>query len=796
MATQTIPTFPVSLDSVGLPSGDNWSLSLTGPSNHTVSGNSTLWLANGTYTYVATATGGFIPANSSGQFKVNGIPRDFLENVSGYTNVQGVLSDPYNGLLYLANTSGRLFVLNATNSSLIANLSIGSGAFLPLLSPDTKTVYVVNELSSSVSVINASTNKLKATIRVGGLPWEGAIDPVGDRLYVPNSQDDNISVISLANNTVVDSFSTNLTPVTVVPLPDRQELYVVCQGFVGQPGKLMVVNTTDDSVTKVLNVSSNDIEGGVYDPTLRQVFLADSEHGKVIIVNTTTASVFRALAFPTIGSPWYPTFDPRNGLLYFASTGDSRLGVFDPTSREFVGSLNLSGHPSMTSFDAKRGGVWIPLYWGPPRLNLLDGNPMEVRVAFVPAPPPTFPVWFNESGLPNGTAWSVTVNGTSIQSSAGSIRFDLANGTEEYSVGPIAGWRSNLSSGSILVSGAAAYVFVHWTPNVYGVVFDEHGLPSGTDWGVTINASTNRSSAPSIGFSLPNGTFQFNVSNVAGWRLSVYYGTVVVNGSAVVQDLNWSQTQYEVVFQESGLPTALVWAVTVNGTTGTSNSSQIEFNLPNGTDLFSVRAPAGYNSSPDSGVIAIIGSPVTKNVLFIEAVSTARPMTVRAWGNLTAYGGGGAPQCPANGSLGAGPSWANVSFQAKVANGTPPYSFVWDFGDGTPNVTGASVEHHFNSTSWTVAVRVSDAKGVDNSTSLQGSAPAVPSVLAACPAAGPSLPGTLVVVLALALAGTIGASAILLRRRGRRTQASPHRIGGPDGADPVPSDEPVSPGGT
>ena len=36
-----------------------------------------------------------------------------------------------------------------------------------------------------------------------------------------------------------------------------------------------------------------------------------------------------------------------------------------------------------------------------------------------------------------------------------------------------------------------------------------------------------------------------------------------------------------------------------------------------------------------------------------------------------------------------------VWFKAKALNGTPPFTFTWDFGDGSPKATGEKAEHAF-----------------------------------------------------------------------------------------------------
>lgn len=53
-----------------------------------------------------------------------------------------------------------------------------------------------------------------------------------------------------------------------------------------------------------------------------------------------------------------------------------------------------------------------------------------------------------------------------------------------------------------------------------------------------------------------------------------------------------------------------------------------------------------------------------------------------------------------------------VTFKAKALNGTPPFTFSWDFGDGSPHVSGEMVKHVFNKLgNIDVIVTAKDASG-------------------------------------------------------------------------------------
>jgi hypothetical protein len=61
-----------------------------------------------------------------------------------------------------------------------------------------------------------------------------------------------------------------------------------------------------------------------------------------------------------------------------------------------------------------------------------------------------------------------------------------------------------------------------------------------------------------------------------------------------------------------------------------------------------------------------------------------------------------------------------VAFKAKALNGTPPFTFTWDFGDGSPQASGEMVKHAFNKLgTLEVTARGADASGATAFMQLQ-----------------------------------------------------------------------------
>ncbi|MEM3206371.1 MAG: hypothetical protein QW302_05615, partial [Thermoplasmatales archaeon] len=151
---------------------------------------------------------------------------------------------------------------------------------------------------------------------------------------------------------------------------------------------------------------------------------------------------------------------------------------------------------------------------------------------------PYYTVRFIEIGLPSGTLWSVTLNGSKISSTSSTIVFNETNGTYHYLVGTISGYSSSPYSGNVTISGSPKMIEVIFTQLTYPVVFNEEGLPPGTVWSVTINGKTIID-ANNITFNEPNGSYSFFINNSAGFTASPQSGTVVVNGSPVIETITF-----------------------------------------------------------------------------------------------------------------------------------------------------------------------------------------------------------------------------------------------------------------
>jgi hypothetical protein len=233
-----------------------------------------------------------------------------------------------------------------------------------------------------------------------------------------------------------------------------------------------------------------------------------------------------------------------------------------------------------------------------------------------------YEVTFTESGLSSGVPWSVTLNGTEQGATSATITFSEPNATYPFTVGPVAGYTVNPSSGSVTVHGAAVPESVTFTPvppGTYAVTFSENGLPSSTAWTTTLDGTLGGSATSTITFTEANGTYSYSIGTVSGYVANSTSGSLVVQGAAVARAITFTPTSvptYPVSFTETGLPHGTDWAVTLAGTTHTSTNDMVSFDEPNGSFPYSVSLVAGYATNPSNGNVSVAGAPVPLTVTF------------------------------------------------------------------------------------------------------------------------------------------------------------------------------------
>ncbi|MFI5418186.1 MAG: YncE family protein [Candidatus Lutacidiplasmatales archaeon] len=559
-------------------------------------------------------------------------------------------------------------------------------------------LYIANYAGTNVSVLNASTLKTVQSISLGTVSglYGANYDSANHFVYVANPGIDAVSVINGKSATVVATVPTrtpgygSVSPSGIIYDPVNGDVFVVCQ----YAGQVMVINGTNNSVFTDVNISAD--AGMALDPANGWVFVVNASTGDLEAI-APNMSVVRDIPLPlpmTSTSPQSIVFDPMNGYVYLAT--QNAVTVVDPANRTVVGIVAVGGTvgpygAQAVGLDLSNGHVFATVpqtgtisiistnasaitypvtfqetglrngtNWSVTLSNVTRSStnstirfqePYSVKLAFTvnavsqytvsptsgtvsylgwyydsltqnvtfTFSPTKYPVTFHENGLPSGTQWSIRVGKTTNSSTSSSITLNLLNGSYFYRLAGVGGWhlRKGNYRGSFTMSGNALSYNLTFARVTYSLTIQESGLPTGTNWSVTLLGTTVTTSSATTTFRVPNGTYTFRVSGIAGWRLSSgqYKGSVYVGGSNTVVTETFVPAKYWVTFKESGLPAGTAWNVTIGGTTISSTSSKIVFSLANGSYSFST-ASFGYTATPASGSFTVGGSAVAKAITF------------------------------------------------------------------------------------------------------------------------------------------------------------------------------------
>lgn len=692
--------------------------------------------------------------------------------------------------------SSNVTVFNTTSYGLLANITVGAQPVGVAVDPVSGETFVANSGAGDVSVISDARLSVTATIGVGVGPGGVAYDPASGEIFVANNGSDNASVIDPATLSVVASYATGSTPLGVVAAGDTGRVFVTNSGS----NNVTVINAIGGYVEATIPVIGPGLtlQQAAYDPASDQVWVA-AGWGWVVVLNASTLQVVGYLG----SDPSGVAYDSATGAMCVVGAGNMSFACLTrayPANTYSPLTFAERGLPRGTLWSVDVGygaqtsrtrndtfGVLPPVYccsgWPTvdytiPAAGGFVATPSNgsvnvccpqavVNVTFHRALD-RYPVTFSEMGLPAGTVWSVTFNGTTNHSAGSSDVFWVRNGTDlPYQVGPVAGYVPIPGSGSVNVTGMPLGVFVHFgQPPEYPLRFTQTGLPNGSAWYVRVAGTWYSSTNATLPLLRPNGSYPFLVGDTGAYRPTPGNGTAQVRGAATNVSLTFKAGSsgpptYPVVFTESGLAAGAVWAVTVNRTIGFGgNTTTLTTSLPNGTYPFAVTAGAGYAAHPPSGLVQVAGGPASTSVVFDVLRA---PLEVGFTSQLLA-----AP-------CSTGPTTNEVLLEANVSGGEAPYRFRWPTPSGMGNASWA-VATLTQGQNTTVSLSVTDTSGdvrVDTrNLSLQiPSCPPPVSPGTSSPgtrASGSDLLGVPVWALGAAIGAAIGVGAGILGTRPRR----------------------------
>ncbi len=281
--------------------------------------------------------------------------------------------------------------------------------------------------------------------------------------------------------------------------------------------------------------------------------------------------------FTTQGLPTYAVTFTETGL----PSGTSWSVTFNATpSASTTSSIGYTVPDGSYTFTVGAVAGYTPTpSSGPVTVN---GGPQTIPIVFAATPPGTYLVTFTETGLPAGTSWTVTLEGTPGSSTTDTILFSETDNTYSFTVGTVSGYFAAPSSGSVVVNGG----------------------PVSKEITFTASSTAPPSSSTSSGFLGLPGSYGYGLLGV----LAVLVMLILL--------LAARRHKLPIVFTEVGLPPGTRWSVGLDGTEMSAEVDVIMFTVHNGTHSYVVGSPLGFVPSPAMGEVELKGERIDVKVTF------------------------------------------------------------------------------------------------------------------------------------------------------------------------------------
>ncbi len=591
-------TFTLTFRESGLPSGTNWTVAVSGQSLASTSANLSFVLPNGTYAYSIGGVAGYT-ANWTGQADVSGANATIPVN---FTQVRYPITFAESGLVGGTTWSVNVSGTNRSGASATIVVDEPNGTFSYAFAPVSG---YLGPAPNNLTLDGSGTTRSVTFVELFGITFrETGLPALTSWTVILN--DTPLTTISSA---IAFSEANGTYNYTIPSVP----------GFLAPaPGGVVVAGM-------------NQVETAVFRETFALTFeetgLAAGKAWSVDLASTQRGSTGSSIGFVETNGSYDYVINPVAGYLGPPSgnvTVPGQATLVPVTFRMlFEVSFRSSGLPGGTAWSidlagASNASFTSAIGFAEPNGSYtysvnpvagyvynragqvaVSGSAVVVTIAFERL----YGVAFTETGLPKGTAWTVTLNGTTHPASGTIATFELTNGSYSYVIGGISGYEA-IASGLVRVDGQNASVAVVFLP-VYPITFRETGLQAGTEWSVRIGATTLNSTAATIQFEEPIGSYSYTILPIPGYSTG-WTGSVDQTGSSLVVPVAFTLVTYPVTFTEAGLPGGTNWSLTLTAATGapfhggrtltvwSDGASTIHIELPNGTYSLTASA-AGEN---------------------------------------------------------------------------------------------------------------------------------------------------------------------------------------------------------
>jgi YVTN family beta-propeller protein len=255
---------------------------------------------------------------------------------------KGLALDQKGRRVYVAMPDGNaVMVLDvATQETLNAiRLNLGDSPRDLALTPDGKTLLVMNAGSNTVSVVDTTLLLETARIPVGNGSNAILLDRTGKRAYVFNTLSNTLTVLDVARRSVVVTLSTDPAPLWGQFNAAGDRLYIICE----QTPYLTVLDPRTFTVLSraYVGLGMNALK---VDPFTNLIYMGKSSETGVDVFDPVSIMPFDHI--DTAEGPSYLTIDGEGNNLWVVGGATGKLFVVSLASKKVIAEIDVEGETS------------------------------------------------------------------------------------------------------------------------------------------------------------------------------------------------------------------------------------------------------------------------------------------------------------------------------------------------------------------------------------------------------------------------------------------------------------------
>lgn len=243
--------------------------------------------------------------------------------------VTGLAVSPDGRTVYVVNGwSGSVAVVDVAAAEVVHRIRVKAELNSAVVRPDGKRLYLTGTANGQGVVLgfDLTSDSLAAVIQVGSAPTGLAVSPDGGHLYVANNQGASVTVIDTRIASVIRTVPVDVLPQYVAVSPDGSTTYVThTSRLANTNGSVTVIDNHTDKVVGHIPVGVGACELAVSSDRL---YVSNLQDGTVSVVDASTRQLVSTLVLATRGI----AFSPRDHSVYLA-TGRTTTVVDSGTGR-------------------------------------------------------------------------------------------------------------------------------------------------------------------------------------------------------------------------------------------------------------------------------------------------------------------------------------------------------------------------------------------------------------------------------------------------------------------------------